>query len=169
MRPVEWFTGMCALLVLPMVSEVSTILNPFVEIKTERMGQKRVTMSMETQVNQTHTHDSQKPSLAQEFSTSHIQKRWKFFQERYATKETWSNWFATFSTCNKFIDGRSYSEDVKTNRAKEIIVTDLTSSGSFNNKGHSTPVVLSEDCPILNKTQQLHYTYRVSKDVVRPP
>ena len=36
----EWFTGTCVLLALPMAAEVSTILNPFVEIKTERMGQK---------------------------------------------------------------------------------------------------------------------------------
>ena len=39
MRHIEWFTGTFALLDLLIVAETSTILNPFLETTTEKMGQ----------------------------------------------------------------------------------------------------------------------------------
>ena len=86
----EWFTDTCALLALLMVAEASTIL------KTEKIGnKKRVGMSMVMQVSHTDAHHSQKTSVSSA-DTNHrfgsriflvsYSKNWKFFQERYATK-----------------------------------------------------------------------------------
>ena len=126
---------------------------------------------MVTQVNHALTYDSQKSSgfsadtnhkFGSRIFHSSYSKSWKFFQKRYTTRKIWSNWFATLSTSNKFVDGRSYSEVEKNNTAKKAIVT------TPSDKVHSTCCYIGR-FP-LKKPQQSHNTPKVSKKkVVRPP